>query len=123
MPARRRTAAASSSGSGGGGGGSTESNPHTEDPAYKLKRKKNNEAVQRTREKTKKTAEDRKRRIEELKEENIRLKERINSEKNHIGMLRALIVQGRNNEQEDRLIEEILNRTENDDKDDDLQND
>lgn len=73
--------------------------------------------MQRTREKTKKTAEDRKKRIEELKRENIRLSERIESEKNHISSLREMIIQGRNNEQQDRLIDEILN--DHDDEDDD----
>lgn len=74
--------------------------------------------MQRTREKTKKTAEDRKKRIEELKRENIRLSERIESEKNHISSLREMIIQGRNNEQQDRLIDEILNDYDDEDDDD-----
>lgn len=74
--------------------------------------------MQRTREKTKKTAEDRKKRIEELKRENIRLSERIKSEKDHISSLREMIIQGRNNEQQDRLIDEILNDYDDEDDDD-----
>lgn len=74
--------------------------------------------MQRTREKTKKTAEDRKKRIEELKRENIRLSERIESEKSHISTLREMIIHGRNNEQQDRLIDEILNDYDDEDDDD-----
>lgn len=74
--------------------------------------------MQRTREKTKKTAEDRKKRIEELKRENIRLSERIDSEKRHISSLREMIIQGRNSKEHDSLIDEILNDVDDEDDDD-----
>ncbi|XP_068148284.1 CCAAT/enhancer-binding protein homolog 2 [Drosophila tropicalis] len=123
MPAKRRTAA------GGDGsnnraststdtGGDMPMSPQTDDPAYKLKRKKNNEAVQRTREKTKKTAEERKMRIEKLKEENTQLKAKIQQEKTHINTLRELIIKGEKDENQNRIIQEILGRPESDDDDD-----
>ncbi|XP_064546137.1 CCAAT/enhancer-binding protein homolog 2 [Drosophila montana] len=114
MPARRSTAKPSTS------SGSTETSPQTEDPNYKLKRKKNNEAVQRTREKTKKTAEERKLRIDNLKNENLKLRAKIDSEKQHIKTLREMIVQGKKNEEQDRLIDEILNKSTDDEDDEDI---
>ncbi|KAM8710493.1 hypothetical protein ACLKA7_017158 [Drosophila subpalustris] len=122
MPARRSTAAGTSRNSG------SETSPGSEDPAYKLKRKKNNEAVQRTREKTRKSAEERKERIEKLKVENIMLTQQIKSEKSHISTLRKLIIKGRTNEDQDRLIDEILNNSDygnnhNTDVDDNEEND
>ncbi|XP_034103669.1 CCAAT/enhancer-binding protein gamma [Drosophila nasuta] len=106
MPARRSTAGTSR------GSASGETSPQSEDPAYKLKRKKNNEAVQRTREKTRQSAVERKKRIEKLKEENIKLTQSIKLEKNHINVLRKMIINGRKNEEQDRLIDEILNNPE-----------
>jgi len=82
--------------------------------------------VQRTREKTRQTAEERKKRIEKLKVENIKLTEKIKSEKNHITTLRKLIIKGRTNEEQDRLIDDILNNADyddnrnNDDENDDV---
>ncbi|KAH8365583.1 hypothetical protein KR093_002256 [Drosophila rubida] len=106
MPARRSTAGTSRGSTSGG------ASPQAEDPAYKLKRKKNNEAVQRTREKTRQSAVERKARIEKLKVENIKLTQSIKSEKNYISMLRKMIISGRKNEEQDRLIDEILNNPE-----------
>ncbi|XP_034483427.1 CCAAT/enhancer-binding protein gamma [Drosophila innubila] len=120
MPARRSTAGTSRN-------SGNETSPQSEDPAYKLKRKKNNEAVQRTREKTRQTAVERKERIEKLKIENIMLTQQIKSEKGHISTLRKLIIKGRTNEDQDRLIDEILNNTDygnqKDDGDDNEDND
>jgi len=79
--------------------------------------------VQRTREKTRQTAEERKKRIEKLKVENIKLTEKIKSEKNHITTLRKLIIKGRTNEEQDRLIDDILNNADYDDNQNDDEND
>ncbi|EDW40391.1 GL24916 [Drosophila persimilis] len=118
MPARRRTATAEASSS---KDAESPMSPQSDDPAYKLKRKKNNEAVQRTREKTKKSAEDRKKRIEKLKQENEQLKVKIKSGKKHIATLRELIIQGEKTEDHHRIIQEILGApdSDNDDEDDD----
>ncbi|XP_017958203.1 CCAAT/enhancer-binding protein gamma [Drosophila navojoa] len=112
MPARRSTAKASTS------TGNATANEQMQDPAYKLKRKKNNEAVQRTREKTKKTAEERKGRINALKKENIELVTKIEAEKEKINILRNVIMQGKNKEEQHQLINEILNSPEEDNDDD-----
>ncbi|XP_030386324.1 CCAAT/enhancer-binding protein gamma [Scaptodrosophila lebanonensis] len=104
MPARRRTAAASTS-------------PRSDDPQYQLKRQKNNEAVQRTREKTRKSAEERKKRIEELKMENIKLKAKIQQQESNISMLRSLIIKGVKTGDQDRVIHEILQGSSDDDED------
>ncbi|KAH8379998.1 hypothetical protein KR009_008468 [Drosophila setifemur] len=82
--------------------------PQRGDPAYQEKRKKNNEAVQRTREKTKKTAEERKKRIDGLRRENDQLKVQIEQGEKHIATLRDLIIQGEKTEDGHRIIEEIL---------------
>jgi len=83
--------------------------------------------VQRTREKTRQTAVERKERIEKLKIENIMLTQQIKSEKGHISTLRKLIIKGRTNEDQDRLIDEILNNADygnqKDDGDDNEDND
>ncbi|EDW18370.1 cell death specification protein 2 [Drosophila mojavensis] len=113
MPARSNTAKASTS------TGNATANEQMQDPAYKLKRKKNNEAVQRTREKTKKTAEERRGRINALKEENLQLAARVQAEKDKIIYLRNLIMQGIKSEEKDPIIEEIL-RSSDEDNDDDL---
>ncbi|KAH8301998.1 hypothetical protein KR044_001754 [Drosophila immigrans] len=106
MPARKSTGGSSR------GSASGDRSPQGEDPAYKLKRKKNNEAVQRTREKTRQSAMERKERIEKLKVENIQLTQKIESEKNQINTLRKLIINGRNTSEQDRLIDQILNNPE-----------
>ncbi|ALC43127.1 CG6272 [Drosophila busckii] len=116
MPARRRTAGPSTS----TGGGSTETSPQSDDPAYKLKRKKNNEAVQRTREKTKKSAEERKNRIEFLKEDNVKLQTSIDSEKKHIAWLRGLILEGKKNAQNAAAIDEINELLQSSEDDEDV---
>ncbi|EDV40519.1 uncharacterized protein Dana_GF10550 [Drosophila ananassae] len=116
MPARRRTANTPS----GSKDASSESpmSPQADDPAYQLKRKKNNEAVQRTREKTKKTAEERKKRIDGLRRENDQLKVQIEQGEKHIATLRDLIIHGEKTEDGHRIIEEILAGPEpNDDND------
>ncbi|EDV51367.1 CCAAT/enhancer-binding protein gamma [Drosophila erecta] len=101
MPAKRRTAASTSQNS------DSPLSPRT-DPAYQEKRKKNNEAVQRTREKTKKSAEERKKRIDELRRQNDTLKVQIEESQKHISTLRDLIIQGEKTEDGHRIIEEIL---------------
>ncbi|EDV96459.1 CCAAT/enhancer-binding protein 2 [Drosophila grimshawi] len=111
MPAKRSTAKPSTSRC------NADRSPQSDDSAYKMKRKKNNEAVQRTREKTKKSAEDRKDRIERLKIENIDLLAQIRAEKRHIGTLRDLIIQGKKTEEQDRQVDEILRTSDEDDDD------
>lgn len=73
--------------------------------------------MQRTREKTKKTAEERKGRIDKLKNENLKLEERIESEKKHIHFLRVMIIQGKKNKEQDQLIDKILKSSDEDDDD------
>ncbi|KAH8303603.1 hypothetical protein KR018_006321 [Drosophila ironensis] len=105
MPARRRTA---NTPSGSKEASDSPLSPQSEDPAYQLKRKKNNEAVQRTREKTKKTAEERKKRIDGLRRENDQLKVQIEQGEKHIATLRDLIIHGEKTEDGHRIIAEIL---------------
>ncbi|EDX10033.1 CCAAT/enhancer-binding protein 2 [Drosophila simulans] len=102
MPAKKRTAASTSKNS------DSPLSPHTDDPVYKEKRKKNNEAVQRTREKTKKSAEERKKRIDDLRKQNDALKVQIETSEKHISTLRDLIIQGEKTEDGHRIIQEIL---------------
>ncbi|XP_020809682.1 CCAAT/enhancer-binding protein gamma [Drosophila serrata] len=115
MPAKKRTASGASTSK--RDSDSAPMSPAVNDPEYQRKRQKNNEAVQRTREKTKKSAEERKKRIDDLRRENDTLKVQIEQGEKHISTLRDLIIQGEKTEDGHRIIEEILAGPDPDDND------
>ncbi|XP_013115065.1 CCAAT/enhancer-binding protein homolog 2 [Stomoxys calcitrans] len=110
MPARRSTAACSNSSPG------SDAN-YTDEAAYKEKRKRNNDAVKKTREKSKQTAAQRKANVERLKKQNTQLETKIEEAKKNVETLKDLLLRQAKPEERDNIIKQIIEQP-TDDEDD-----
>ncbi|XP_013115066.2 CCAAT/enhancer-binding protein homolog 2-like [Stomoxys calcitrans] len=110
MPARRSIAACRNSSPGYGAN-------YTDEAAYKEKRKRNNEAVKKTREKSKQIAAQRKANVERLKKQNTQWKTNIKEAKESLETLKDLLLRQAKPEERDNIIKQIIEEP-TDDEDD-----
>uniref|UniRef100_A0A1I8PBL4 BZIP domain-containing protein n=1 Tax=Stomoxys calcitrans TaxID=35570 RepID=A0A1I8PBL4_STOCA len=110
MPARRSIASCKNSSPGSGAN-------YTDEAAYKEKRKRNNEAVKKTREKSKQIAAQRKANVERLKQQNTQWKTNIKEAKESVETLKDLLLRQAKPEERDNIIKQIIEEP-TDDEDD-----
>ncbi|KAM7353635.1 inverted repeat binding protein 18 kDa isoform 1-T1 [Cochliomyia hominivorax] len=109
MPARRK---------GGVGVKSPMSDDNDKDSeAYILKRRRNNDAVKKTREKSKQTAQIRKENVEKLRKANTEMEAKIEMVKANVEHLKSLLLHKVDTEKHDEVIKQILEQESEEDDD------
>ncbi|KAL9902329.1 CCAAT/enhancer-binding protein gamma [Glossina fuscipes] len=98
MPARRRTGTSSS----------PNFDVSDKEVAYKLKRKRNNDAVKKTREKSKQMARRRKENVEKLRISNKQLEAKIEEVKKNVEKLKEILLHKVSPKQHEQAIKKIL---------------